>query len=125
MDMIPTKHHFKMLFNKGMFPVYLLMISNIFSGRYFPITWATSSKPILFLIKVKILKKISTIATKNTKDENLLKNITTTISRIINTNKSIYIQPLLLYLHFIIVIKKLHYKRDEFMIEFHLLFLAS
>ena len=93
--MINTKHHLRIEHNSGIEYVYLSMIAITLSGKYFPITAATSLSPILFLIKVNILKKISTIATKNTKDENLLKNIITTIIPIIKMIKSIYIQPLL------------------------------
>ncbi len=92
--MMITKHHFKIIHNNGIEYVYFSMIAITLSGRYLPITAATSFRPILFLIKANILKKISTIATKNTKDENLLKNITTTIMATINTIKSIYILSL-------------------------------
>ena len=69
--MIPTKHHFKIIFTRSKSLVYLSIIANIFSGKYFPITSATSLSPILFLIKASILKNISTMAIKNTNDENL------------------------------------------------------
>ena len=81
----------KFLTNPTVPDEYLLIISNILSGTYLPIKADTSGKPILFFIKVKILSNISIIAIKKTKDENLLKNITTTKIKIIKTIKSIYI----------------------------------
>ena len=91
MAMIPTKHHFRIVHNNGMEYVYFSIKAMTLSGRYFPIKAATSLRPILFLMNAKILKNISIIAIKNTKDENLLKNMITIMTAIINTIKSIYI----------------------------------
>lgn len=88
---IITKAHFKIVFNNGIVPVYLFIIANIFSGKYLPMIAETSGRPILFFMKVKILKKISIIAIKKTNDENRLKNIITIKIKTINTIKSIYI----------------------------------
>lgn len=62
-------------------------------GKYLSMTAATSCKGIFSLMKARIRKKISKIAIKNTKEENLLKNITTIIHKTTNTIKSIYIHP--------------------------------
>lgn len=103
--MIPTKHHFRMMHNNGMEYVYFSIIAMTLDGKYLAISAATSLRPMLSLTKDKILKKISTIATKNTKDENLLKNIITITTAIINTIKSIYIliPTLLLFLIYFIM----------------------
>lgn len=69
------------------------------SGKYLPIKALTSGKPILSFINAKILRNISIIAIKKTKEENLLKNITTTNINTINTIRSIYITPPLFYKH--------------------------
>lgn len=81
---------------------YFPIIPNIPDGTYFPIKAETSGRPILFFIKVKILSKISKIAIKKTKDENLLKNITTKTNKIINTTKSIYTNTPSLFYEYII-----------------------
>ena len=73
----------------------------MFSGKYLPIIRDTSGRPILFFINVTIRKNISIIAIKNTNDENLLKNITTTTINKIKIIKSIYI---LLTYYFILLI---------------------
>ena len=86
-----TKAHFKIELIKPI--VYLSIIPKILSGTYFPMTALTSGKPILFLIKVKIRNVISTIAMKNIKDENRLKNMTTIKINTINTTKSMYVNP--------------------------------
>ena len=86
-----TKAHFKIVFGKLL--VYLSIIPKILVGIYLPIKALTSGNPILFLINVKILKVKSTIAIKNTKDENLLKNITTTNINTIKITASIYTLP--------------------------------
>ena len=86
---ITTKAHLSIILTVP--DEYLLIIPNILSGTYLPIKADTSGKPILFLINVSILSKISIIAIKKTNDENLLKNITTTKINIIKTIKSIYI----------------------------------
>lgn len=99
-----TKHHFRIIFKIGIVPVYLLIIWKIFSGKYFPIMAATSGRPILFFINVRILKKISIIAMKKTKDENLLKNIITTTIKTIKTIKSIYIFLPLLFNKFFLLL---------------------
>ena len=52
--------------------VYLEIIPSIPEGMYFPIKADKSGSPMLFLIKVNILSKISNIATKNTNDENCI-----------------------------------------------------
>ena len=109
--MMATNTHFKKTQSIGIDPVYFSMIAITLSGKYLPITTATSFNPILFLIKANIRKNISTIAIKNTKDENLLKNINTSIIPMINVIKSIYISnsPILTLLNFII--KKI--KKEE------------
>ena len=89
MVIITTNDHFNTVFGKP--DVYLSMIPKTLSGKYLSIIALTSESPILSFIKVNILKKISTIATKKTKDENLLKNMTISISSTANTIKSIYI----------------------------------
>lgn len=86
-----TNDHFNIIHNVGIVDVYLSIISNIFSGKYFPIRVSISLTPILYLIYVSILSDISTIAMKKTKDENLLKNIITKIIATINIIRSIYI----------------------------------
>lgn len=96
MHIIITNAHFKIILN--VLSVYLSIIPNILVGIYLPIKALTSGRPILFLINVNILSKISTMAIKNTKDENLLKNITTMTIKIINTTKSIYITTPLSYI---------------------------
>ena len=88
---IITKAHLSMPFNIGIVDVYLSIIAIILSGIYLLIKAATSGRPMLFFINVSILKKISTIAMKNTNDENLLKNITTIKIKTTKTIKSIYI----------------------------------
>lgn len=88
---IITKAHLSMPFNIGIVDVYLSIIAIILSGIYLLIKAATSGRPILFFTNVSILKKISTIAMKNTNDENLLKNITTIKIKTTKTIKSIYI----------------------------------
>ena len=77
---------------------YLWIIEIKLSGIYYPLIALTSFNPMLFLMNVRILKKISTIATKNTKDENLLKNIITSSINTIKTIKSIYIETPLFFL---------------------------
>lgn len=69
---------------------YFSIIPNTPDGMYFPIKAETSGRLILFFTKVKILSRISNMAIKKIKEENLLKNITTKINKIINTTKSIY-----------------------------------
>ena len=77
--------------------VYESIIANKLSGKYLPRMALTSFNGILYLTKVRSLRNISTIAMKKTKDENLLKNITTRIIKTIKIIKSIYIQsPILL-----------------------------
>lgn len=90
---IITKAHLSMLFNIGIVDVYLSIIAIILSGIYLLIKAATSGRPMLFFTNVSILKKISTIAIKNTNDENLLKNIITIKIKTTKTIKSIYILP--------------------------------
>ena len=69
---------------------------------YLSIIFDTSFKLIFFLINVSILKNISTIAIKNTNDENLLKNMITRINPTTKTIKSIYITtPLIFYLYIV------------------------
>ena len=80
----PTNVHFKIVFNNGISKVYLLIISKIVSGKYFPIMVDTSFNPILYFMNVKILKKISMIARRKTNDEKRLKNMITTIINNIN-----------------------------------------
>ena len=87
--MIRTNAHSSIVANVP--DVYLLIIAIMLSGIYFPIKALTSERPILYLINVNILRSISIIAIKNTKDENLLKNITTNNIKIIKITKSIYI----------------------------------
>ena len=78
------KHHFRIIHRIGIDAVYFSIMLIMLSGRYLPIIAETSLRPILYLIKVNICKNISIIAMKNTKDENLLKNIITIIAAIIN-----------------------------------------
>ena len=60
---------------------YLAMILGIFSGKYLAIN-VLISFTVLYFKKVKILKNISKIATKNTTLENLLKKqITITLRK--------------------------------------------
>ena len=96
MAIIPTYIQFKIIVKIP--SVYLEIIPSIPEGTYFPITADKSGSPILFLINVNILSNISNIATKNTNDENLLKNITTNINKTINTIKSIYIKTPLYFI---------------------------
>lgn len=88
---IITNAHLSIPFNIGIVDVYLSIIAIILSGIYLLIKAATSGRPMLFFTNVSILKKISTIAIKNTNDENLLKNITTIKIKTTKTIKSIYI----------------------------------
>ena len=88
---IITNVHLSIPFNIGIVDVYLSIIAIILSGIYLLIKAATSGRPMLFFTNVSILKKISTIAIKNTNDENLLKNITTIKIKTTKTIKSIYI----------------------------------
>ena len=70
---------------------YLAMIPGIFSGKYLAIKLLISFK-VLYFIKVKILKNISNIATKNTTLENLLKKqitITNKTTKIIASTLSL------------------------------------
>ena len=73
---------------------YLAMILGIFSGKYLAIKLLISFK-VLYFIKVKILKNISNIATKNTTLENLLKKQITITNKTIKIIASTLTLPIL------------------------------
>lgn len=73
---------------------YLAMIPGIFSGKYLAIKLLISFK-VLYFIKVKILKNISNIATKNTTLENLLKKQITITNKTIKIIASTLTLPIL------------------------------
>ena len=74
---------------------YFPIISGIFSGKYLAIKLFISGK-VLYLIKVKILKNISNIATKKTVFDNLRKKKITITNKTKNITASKLPLPILI-----------------------------
>ena len=90
--MMMTYTQTKMVYKSPL--AYLAIILGIFSGKYLAIKLLISFK-VLYFIKVKILKNISKIATKNTTLENLLKKQITITNKTIKIIASTLTLPIL------------------------------